>query len=111
MSNSFIDIEDKRQLDELLRLLRENYRITLEARDTARAIITRKIKQPEWIRTVNRNLFPKLQMMSQELRELIYEAKEQRVNVQQRTARHADNNSATRQNADSAGDEGDAREA
>ena len=90
MENLFHDIEDKRQLDQLLRELRAAFRSTIEARDTAKEIITRKIKQPEWIRTVNRKMFPQLQQTLIEFRELIADAKEQRINVQRHEAKHSD---------------------
>lgn len=82
MITMFDSIEDKNELDKLLVELRAAYRNTIAARDLAKAIITRKIKQPEFVRSVQRHLFPQFQQMVLELRELIVEAKERRKDVQ-----------------------------
>ena len=86
MANLFADIQDKRELDKLLTELRSALRDVRDARDTAKAIISRKIKQPEFVRTINRKLFPQYQIMVQEIVEFINEAKEMRTSVQRSKA-------------------------
>jgi hypothetical protein len=79
----FEEINDEKELTQLIANLRLAGEDLSRARKLAKDIILRKRPRPEFVRSVQRQLYPRFTQMILEIRELVAEAKERREDVRQ----------------------------